>query len=337
MRSLWLLLLLGLHLGHAQRSDFKGLDFSAADSIAMRLQGAGLENLPVLVHQLTTGVPTDVEKFRAIYTWISTNIANDYYGYLKTTKKRKKLAKDSLAFLAWNKNYVPKVFEKLITEKKTACTGYAFLVREMASLSGIECVMVSGYGRTPNLFLKKDSPPNHSWNAVKLNKKWYLCDATWSAGVTNFEDGKPVFKQEYYDGYFLADPNIFIKNHFPLDTQWSLMTAPPSFQEFLAGPVVYKDASALGVLPLSPQNMNIKVTKNDVLEFTFQLMDEFVIEKTDLLVSSGNSSTPVIPIVHREGGIYIVSHRFKKAGFFDVHLRADGRIIATYVVRVKRK
>ncbi len=337
MRSLWLVLLLGLHLGHAQRADFKGLDFDAADSIAIGLQGASLENLPVLVHQLTTGAPTDVEKFRAIYTWISTNIANDYYGYLRTTKKRKKLAKDSLAFLSWNKSYVPKVFEKLTREKKTACTGYAFLVREMASLAGIECVMVSGYGRTPNLFLQKDSPPNHSWNAVKLNGKWYLCDATWSAGVTNFDDGTPVFKQEYYDGYFLAEPNIFIKNHFPLAPQWSLMTAPPSFQEFLAGPVIYKDASALGVLPIAPKNMDIKVAKNDVLEFSFQLMDGNTIEKMDLLISNGNSDTPVSPIVRREGDAYIVSHPFKRAGLFDVHLRVNETIIATYVVRVKRK
>ena len=77
----------------AQRSDFQEIDFTKADSIALKYKGASLKNIPVLTHNLTSSLQTDVEKIRAIYTWIGTNIENDYSSYLKISHKRKRLAK----------------------------------------------------------------------------------------------------------------------------------------------------------------------------------------------------------------------------------------------------
>ncbi len=330
-------LVFGIHLLYTQRQDFTTSDFNKADNTALRHKGASLKNLPVLVHNLTEGLANDEEKFRALYTWVSTNIENDYYAYLRTTKKRKKLANDSVALLAWNSSFTPKVIEKLIREKKTACTGYAFLIREMASLVGIPCEIVNGYGRTPNLDLNTDSAPNHSWNAVELNGKWYLCDATWSAGETNFETGAAVFHQEYHDGYFLADPGIFIKNHFPLDIKWTLLESPPTLEHFFTGPVVYKDAAALNILPISPSEMHLRSTKEKTVEFIVESPITDLPLQFDLLLSQGNSNTVVIPIHTRKGRVHSLSHRFTKAGFYDIHLRLEKKIFATYTIRVSRK
>ena len=161
-------------MSFAQRSDFNHIDFKKADSIADYYKDASLRNLPVLTHNLTTSLETDVEKFRAIYTWISTNIANDYSSYVKISTKRKRFAKDRQAFLDWNTSITPKVFKNLLEDRKTACTGYAYLVKEMANLAGFECNIIDGYGRTPTLLLEEDSAPNHSWNNIKINEKWYL-------------------------------------------------------------------------------------------------------------------------------------------------------------------
>lgn len=337
IRLLPFFLVFGLHFIHAQRQDFTTSDFAKADNIALKLKGASLKNLPVLVYNLTEGLTKDEEKFRALYTWVSTNIKNDYYGYLRTTKKRKKLANDSVALVAWNSSFTPRVFEKLIKEKKTACTGYAFLMREMASLAGISCEIVNGYGRTPNLYLNADSTPNHSWNAVKLKGKWYLCDPTWSAGVTNFEKGEPVFQQEYYDGYFLADPRIFVKNHFPLNIKWTLLKDPPTLEDFLTGPVVYKDAAALDILPIFPTNMELKTTKEKPVEFIVEGTTIDFPLHFDLLLSKGSSKISVAPIQKSEGKTHTLSYSFPKTGFYDIHLRLDNKIFATYSVRVTRK
>ena len=65
----------------AQVSDFKDIDFTIADNTAMLHEGKSLENLPVLAHHLTSHLKTDVEKFRAIYTWVCKNIQGDGFNY----------------------------------------------------------------------------------------------------------------------------------------------------------------------------------------------------------------------------------------------------------------
>ena len=67
--------------------------------------------------------------------------------------------------------------------------------------------------------------PNHSWNAVKLNNKWYLCDATWSAGYTDMSTF--LFEYEFDNSFFLMEPKRFSKTHQPVDEKWTLLTTTP--------------------------------------------------------------------------------------------------------------
>src|SRR5690606_12898203 len=119
--------------------------------------------------------------------------------------------------------------------KKTMCTGYAYLIKEMCFLANIESKIIDGYGRTTASNVDSLETINHSWNAVKLNNKWYLCDATWSSGYTlnNY-----LFIKDYNDGYFLTDPILFATNHYPIDKKWFLnITLEQS--EFESPPLVY--------------------------------------------------------------------------------------------------
>ncbi len=285
---------------------------------------------------LTASLPTNVEKFRAIYTWVCTNIENDYSSYLTTIKKRKKLAKDRDAFTQWNTKYTPKVFKNLLEHKKTACTGYAYILRELTQLAGIECNIVNGYGRTPTLRLYSDSTPNHSWNAVKLNNKWYLCDATWSAGEVKIEEGTPKFIPEYFKDYFLANPSLFIKNHYPLDSKWTLLNTAPTFNEFVEGPVVYKEIFTSNIIPLKPNKMEVLVAKNKSVLFSLATPNNFSAKEITLLINRGNSSKTITPIVHQNHNTLTITHKFTKLGFHDVHIKIDGVIITTYVIIVRK-
>mgnify|MGYP000135565895 CR=1 FL=1 len=74
-----------------QVSDFKSSDFTIADNRAKLFKGAPLDNLPLLAHRLTFNLRTDVEKFRAIYSWVCTNVKGDVNQHQKVTRKRKKL------------------------------------------------------------------------------------------------------------------------------------------------------------------------------------------------------------------------------------------------------
>ncbi len=337
MKSIIVLVFFICTISYGQRRDFKALNFNKADSIAALHKGASLKNLPLLVHKLTTDLTTDVEKFRAIYTWVSTNIANDYSGYLKTKKKRKKLATDTQALTQWNNSYTPKVFKKLIEEQKTACTGYAYLIRELSTLANIQCKIINGYGRTANIYLNTESIPNHSWNAVLLDNKWYLCDATWSAGKIIIDDGKTQFKSDFFDGYFLPDPKVFIKNHYPVTPKWALLQKPPTFKAFLEGPLIYKEAFKPIIIPTTPAKMHLTVHKNEHISFKLVTHHTLRSENLSLLLDNGSTSSTVQPKITTNKNHCTLQYTFSKAGKYDVHIKAADKVIATYVVRVKRK
>ncbi len=336
MRFLLIILLLVGTMSYGQRADFSHIDFKKADSIALVHKGASLKNLPVLTHKLTADLSSDAEKFRAIYTWVGTNIENDYSAYLRTRKKRKKLANNREALIEWNNSFTPKVLRTLVNERKTACTGYAYLIRELASLAGLNCKIIDGYGRTATLNLDENSLPNHSWNAIELNGNWYLCDPTWSAGRIVLEEDGPKFESEYHDGYFLANPAIFVKNHYPLEVNWTLLSQPPTFEEFVEGPIVYKEAFPLNIIPIEPSKMHIQTRKNESVSFAFEVPKTFKSESISLVVNNGNTNKSVRPKVELSQNVCRLKHFFDRLGTYDVHIQVEDAIVATYVVKVKK-
>jgi transglutaminase/protease-like cytokinesis protein 3 len=213
-----------------QVSDFKRVDFGKADSVARLYPNYSLTNLPDLADKLTRPFTNEEEKFRAVFTWVCLNIRNDYELYLKN-KQHREQCKTEAELKAWYKEFSKTLYHELLIDHKTICTGYAYLIRELALASGLECIIVDGYGRTSGARLNKNFP-NHNWNAVKLNGKWYLCDATWASG--KIDEPTKVFVARYDDRFFLMTPEKFIRNHFPLDGGWMLIeTNRPTLQEFL--------------------------------------------------------------------------------------------------------
>ena len=206
---------------YAQRSDFNEINFQKAETIANRYKGEELYNLPVLTFKLTSQLDTDVERFRAIYYWISHNISGDFDLMSKNERKRKKLKNDPEGLGQWNNHFKKEVFNKLLHKKKTLCTGYAYLLKELSNLAGIESEIIYGYGTTRIIKSDFQNMPNHSWNVVKLNGKWYLCDATWSSGFTDMSTF--LFEFNFDNAFFLMEPTEFVKSHRPIEEKWTLL------------------------------------------------------------------------------------------------------------------
>lgn len=337
MRLASLLLLFYHAIGLGQFVNLKVSDFSKADSIAFSYKGHSLKNLPVLTYELTKDLPTDIEKFRAIFTWVCTNIENDYQSYLKTRKKRKKIQKDRAGFLEWNQSFTPKVFEKLVSEKRTACTGYAYLIKEMANLAGFESEIVNGYGRTPTLLLSENDPPNHSWNTVQLDGQWYLCDATWAAGRIMLDAEGPHFEPDYDDVYFLPNPELFAKNHYPLEPEFSLLEEPPTLSDFMEAPVIYKASFRFCIAPNLPKKMHLEVLRDLNTSFELKIPEGLDVKKFRLVLNNGGKDVEVQPKITFLGpGKIQMDHTFNRTGLYDTHIVFEGDKIATYVVKVRR-
>lgn len=333
--SQYFLLIISFNFGiQAQVSDFKSIDFSRADYVASIHKGAPIHNLPLLAHQLTHSLPTQVEKFRAIYKWVCHNIRGDYAQHHKVSYKRKKLKNDSLALAQWNQVYKRTAFKKLLKYKKTMCTGYAYLIKELCLLVNIEAVIVDGYGRSVEANIKTLDSPNHSWNAIKLNNKWYLCDATWSSG---YMVAGNIFVADYNDGYFLADPLLFGKNHFPLIQKW-LLDQQITIPSFTNAPLVYGKTFEHKILPLQPKNLENKIHKYDEITFSFKSTSVIAHKNVALVYYSANKER-ILPIenIQHQNGIVSFNYKFKHKGTYDTHLKINNDIVASYTFKVSKK
>jgi transglutaminase/protease-like cytokinesis protein 3 len=196
--------------GRGQISDFRDTDFSKADSIAELYVAHPLRDLRGLAIKLTGPLLTEQEKFRAIFKWVCNNIAVDYE--LITRNKRNSAKLQGTKLVRWNEQFNIIVFQTLLHQQKTICTGYAYLMRELSTHAGLSCEIVNGYANPDGIDASKMKSDNHSWNLIRLNGSWYLCDATWSSGIFSLTTGR--FVKKYNDHYFLTAPSLFFRDHY---------------------------------------------------------------------------------------------------------------------------
>lgn len=323
MRRLFIILFFFTTLSpKAQVSDFDSINFTRADNIAKLNEGESLDNLPILAYNLTHKLNTDIEKFRAIFYWVSNNINADDALNSKVLHKREKFKNDSLAFISWDKKNKKKFFKKLIKQKRTVCTGYAYLIKELCFFSNIECEIINGYGRTFESNVESLDLVNHSWNAVKLNNKWYLCDATWASG---YSDSKGTFVKEYNEGYFLTEPKLFEKNHIPENQN-------KKTNEIF--PLVYSETFKLNIDPILPSTLKINSKIGEEITFSYKsLNNEYIPSLIQLM------GVKVIPLkifdIQKKNNITSFKYTFTRKGNYDVHLKANDDIVATYIINVK--
>lgn len=319
----------------AQKTDFASIDFKKADSIALSYKNEQLTNIPELSQKLTDGLSTDTERFRAIYMWICQNIANDYALYFRNMGKRYKYRNDSLKLKEWNDKFRNISIKKLLKNRRTICTGYAYLLQQFSEQLGIPCEIIHGYARTSTIDVEKLTSPNHSWNAVYLNNKWYLCDPTWAAGIPDPDTN--LFTFTYNDGFFLANPELFAINHFPVDTQWLLLPEKNiTFNDFLEVPVLYGSTYNTLNSYSSPKKMHHNFIKNEALEYRFETLQPVAAKQIRLSIDNGSDTRDVYPENILQSGTHVsFSYAFEHKGFYDVHLYINDRLISTHTVRVK--
>ncbi len=308
-------------------------NFLRADSVSKIYAGHDLKNLNILSYKLTQGLTGEKEKFRSIYRWVCENISYDLKIYNKNKRQRQVLKTDSIALSQWNRSINPLLFNNLLTKKRTVCTGYAYLLRELANLAKIQCEIVHGYGRNFRTNINGESNPNHSWNAVRLDGEWYLCDPTWSSGLYSQDGG--TFAHQFEEGYFLTSPELFIKNHYPLDTTRRFMKNGPTLDEFLNGPIIYRSAFKHQIYPLTPMKFRTVIAKGKEVVFKYKSEKVQWPKLCSIHIGSiakGNLSFP--EITEHKKGEFSIKKKFKHKGNYIIHLKFEEDFICTWEIKV---
>ena len=188
---------------------------------------------------------SDKEKSFVIFLWICDNIAYDADSYYAGT----------------NVDCTPKGVYK---NGSSICAGYSRLYKDFADYLNLEVECVPCYAKGEGYYVgQKLTKTDHEYNVIKLNNKWYPIDSTWGAGHV---DGEKFFKS-YNEFYFLANPELLIKSHFPADDKWQLTKKTYTLEEFLKWPQIESDFYTLGFEKYFPEEGLIELKNKNILKF----------------------------------------------------------------------
>ncbi len=199
------------------------------DSLVLSWNLIHYHDADLLADTLTSSFNNDSEKVRAIFFWVTQYVS---YDWNKFHQDQNITMETSHMFNKDGDFDVDKEIKHTLISKKGVCQDYAELFSYLCNSVKIKCEVVSGYGSTgcADWLLALDArKSNHAWNAVMINNKWYLLDATWASGT-----GSTRVKRSRNDFYYLTPPKDFIKDHFPDEEQWELLESPIDLKAFVA-------------------------------------------------------------------------------------------------------
>jgi hypothetical protein len=193
---------------------------------------------------------TDLEKCRAVYTWIAYNIKYD-----------------DVAFNNKTYSYVDAL--EVLKEQKAVCAGYSELFTYLCSQLHLEVKSVNGwskgYGYKQEEMLNMKSIPDsdHAWNLVKLDGEWRCFDATWGSGSgVKLPNGLLKSVQKFKDHWFNCSPEEFIFSHYPESQDDLHLEKPITLKSFFNLPEVSMSAFSTGLLD-AKETLDACLTKQE--------------------------------------------------------------------------
>ena len=188
---------------------------------------------------------SDKEKSYIIFLWICDNISYDIDSY----------------YAGRSVDCSP---EGVFRNGSSVCSGYSRLYKDFSLYINLEVESVNCYAKGVSYKIgQKMTKTNHEYNVIKLNNKWYPIDSTWGAGHV---DGKNFIKS-YNEFYFLADPELLIKTHFPADDKWQLTQKKYTLDEFLKWPQVESNFYKYGFQKYFPEEGMIVLKNKNIQKF----------------------------------------------------------------------
>ncbi|XP_061168878.1 lim and transglutaminase domain protein ltd-1-like [Saccostrea echinata] len=216
---------------------FTEQDKNSADARAEQIKVEDYQTMDDLAHALTDGLTNDVQKVRAIFTWIGLQ------GSSEIKSKKDNGIQDVTS---------PLIIVRQVAQRKLS---YNFLFISLCRAAKIPCVRIRGLGKSVSYEVgdKDVDNLNNSWTAVFVAGEWHFVFPLWafSAVVGHSEgnwtlvetQGKGARKKEekssgltishINDYYFLTGAEDFIYVCYPHDKKWQLLAQPFTKQDFI--------------------------------------------------------------------------------------------------------
>jgi len=306
----------------ARKTDFYFVDYHAVTVDAPTVKE--------LADKLTRGYPTDLEKTRAIFRWITNNIS------YRTSFKN--IAAPEESDTAALKPLSERVAESVLRNRQALCDGYSRLFKTLCDYAAIPCEVILGYARTETHKQIQRFGSNHAWNAVYLDSSWYLLDVTWASG---FIDGRTEQYVRYLDEqYFLTTPHDFIREHYPDDLNWTLMEDPPLMPEFRQSPFKQRAFTKYRIKRYTPAVGLVNAKIGDTLLFEITSADR---QRDDNISADPfldqslyhSAKTALISPVSMKGNVVKYEYRVIAASIQWIYLLYNDDLLLRYRVNIR--
>lgn len=146
----------------------------------------------------------------------------------------------------------PQDAQAVFASRLGVCEGYARLLVELGKHTGDPIVYVVGEVREENGGV---ASVGHAWNAVELQGRWYLLDATWDDPVMSGGPKRDVYSTDY----LFIPPSVAIFDHLPEQQRWQLLPTPLSRGDFLRQPFARPGLAREGLVLRTPQRSSVEV------------------------------------------------------------------------------
>ncbi|XRE43996.1 hypothetical protein ACIVBQ_002200 [Tenacibaculum discolor] len=231
----------------------------------------GITSIKELSERIDYDFKTDIEKVRAIYTWIALNIEYNYFP--------SKLL-NAPEFISYSQNDLKRFVQKKIKNKaqktfktkKGLCLGFAYLFHRLCNLINIENELIYGYTKTSlDQIGVIPEEKNHVWNAAKINNKWILIDVTFGSGYL-YND---IWQRQLDLKYFNVKKSKLRLTHFPSDIKWRTFLNQKPLKEFCNAPFYLDSYFKNKIEVLKPKLGEILVKKNKKIHLTIKQTNSF--------------------------------------------------------------
>lgn len=165
-----------------------------------------------LAQKITADCTNDLQRAQALYHWLADNIRYDV---------------DEWAHVVGGGDGYSHDHDPLSVLQRgtTVCIGYSWLFNALAQSVDLKSTFligdVRGYRGTPDDTII--SAFKHAWNAVQVDGKWLLLDATWGARQADEGNESYAARSAYY---FDTPANQLIFDHLPESVDWQLLREP---------------------------------------------------------------------------------------------------------------
>jgi hypothetical protein len=257
-----------LLLAYSSFSQKRGMNFSYIDRNVQSIYSMSPDSLS---YKLTSAYITDLEKLRSIFRWVTDNISykTKNYPFYKRSKHRLEITQPEDSVYE-SKPLNERIAIDVLKQKEAVCDGYARLFKVLCDYAGLRSEIITGYARTNMQQMGSQFKPNHRWNSVLIDSTWHLLDVTWASGFISHSD---QFVKAYDDYYFLTPPEDFIRDHYPEDYRWTLLSDPPTLREFYRTPFKHSAFSKYSVSSFAPVKGIIEVSVGDTISIELTMLD----------------------------------------------------------------